>query len=66
MVLGKLPVSRRFTDLDLLYGKDLLRGWGWFGYFLSRLSFLSSFSLSLGDSPRYRLKYCLKGPLSPK
>ena len=27
-------------------------------------TFLSSFSLSLGDA-RYRLKYCLKGPLNP-
>ena len=33
--------------------------------FFSRLSFLISFSLCLGDGP-YRLKYCLKGPLSPK
>ena len=26
-------------------------GWGWFGHFYSHLSFLSSFSLSLGDGP---------------
>ena len=26
-------------------------GWGLFGHFYSRLSFLSSFSLSLGDGP---------------
>ena len=32
--------------------------------FFSHLSFLSSFSLSLGDG-QYRLKYCLKGPLNP-
>ena len=38
---------------------------GLFGHFFSCLSFLFSFSLSLGDG-RYRLKYCLKGPLSPK
>ena len=37
-------------------------GWGCFDIFFSHLSFLSSFSLSL----RYRLKYCLKGPLNPK
>ena len=26
-------------------------GGGWFGHFFSRLSFLSSFSISLGDGP---------------
>ena len=38
---------------------------GLFGHFFSPLSFLSSYSLSLGDGV-YRLKYYLKGPLSPK
>ena len=33
--------------------------------FLSRLSFLFSYYLPLRTA-RYRLKYCLKGPLSPK
>ena len=33
--------------------------------FFSRLSFLFSYSLSLGDGP-IQLQYCLKGPLSPK
>ena len=33
------------------------------GCFVSRLSFVFSLSLSLA---RYRLKYCLKGPLNPK
>ena len=32
----------------------------------SRLSYLSSFSLSLWEAARYRLKKCLKGPLNPK
>ena len=41
-------------------------GWGWFAYFFSRLSFLSSFSRSLWEMVRYRLKYCLKGPLRQK
>ena len=40
-------------------------GEGLFGHFFSLLSFLISFSLSLGNA-RYRLKYCLKGPLNPK
>ena len=34
--------------------------------FFSPLSFLFSFTLSLLETARYRLKYCLKGPLSPK
>ena len=40
-------------------------GWGLFGHFFSLLSFLSSFSLSLGDGPIYT-EILLKGPLSPK
>ena len=36
-----------------------------FGHFFSRLSFLASFS-PLWETARYRLKYFLKGPLSPK
>ena len=44
MVLGKLPVPGRPT---IWIGA----GGGLFGYFYSRLSFLSSFSLSLGDGP---------------
>ena len=40
-------------------------GWGLFGHFFSRLSF-SLLSPSLWETARYRLKYCLKGPLTPK
>ena len=40
-------------------------GWGLFGHFFSRLSFLF-LSPSLWETAQYRLKYCLKGPLSPK
>ena len=55
MGLGKLPVPGRPTNL----GKSRARaycncsrcGWGLFGHFFSRLSFLFSFSLSLGDGP---------------
>ena len=52
-VLGKLPVTGRPTNLD--YGRTRAYcacsrcGWGLFGHFYSPLSFLSSFSLSLGD-----------------
>ena len=39
-------------------------GWGLLGYF--SLVYHSSFlSPSLWETARYRLKYCLKGPLSP-
>ena len=41
-------------------------GWGLFGHFFSHLSLLFSFSLSLWETARYRLKYCLKGPLNPE
>ena len=40
-------------------------GGGLFGHFFSHLSFLF-LSLSLWETARYRLKYCLKGPLNPK
>ena len=38
---------------------------GLFGHFYSPLSILSFFP-SLWETARYRLKYCLKGPLTPK
>ena len=43
-------------------------GWRLFGHFYSHLSFLllSSLSPSLWETARYRLKYCLKGPLNSK
>ena len=55
MVLGKLPVPGRPTIwITVGQGPTALAvgaGWGWFGHFYSHLSFLSSFSLSLGDGP---------------
>ena len=69
MVLGKLPVPGRPTNLDYSRARAYCAcsrcGWGLFGHFFSDLSLLFSFSLSLGAT-RYGLKYCLKGPLSPK
>ena len=55
MVLGKLPVPGRPT-VWITVGQGLTAvavgaGWGLFGHFYSHLSFLSSFSLSLGDGP---------------
>ena len=55
MVLGKLSVSGRPTNLDSSRARAYCAcsrcGWGSFGHFFSRLSFLFSFSLSLGDGP---------------
>ena len=69
MVLGKLPVPGRPTNLDLSRARACCAyrtcEWGLFGQFFSHLSFLSSFSLSFWEAARYRLKYCLKGPLNP-
>ena len=70
MVLGKLPVPGRPTFL-MIVGQGPIAltvgaGGGLFGHFYSPLSFHSSFSLSLWETARYRLKYCLKGLLNPK
>ena len=55
MVLGKLPVPGRPANLDYSGARAYCAcsrcRWGWFGHFLSHLSVLSSFSLSLGDGP---------------
>ena len=55
MVLGKLPVPGRPTIwMTVGQGPIVLAvsaGGGLFGNFYSRLSFLSSFSLSFGDGP---------------
>ena len=54
MVLGKLPAPGRPTVwMTVGQGPIVLAlfGGGLFGHFNSRLAFLSSFSLSLGDGP---------------
>ena len=55
MVVGNLPVPGGLTYLDNSMARNFCTcrrcGRGLFGRFLSHLSFLSSFSLSLGDSP---------------
>ena len=69
MVLGKLPVPGRPTNL----GKSRARaycaysrcGWGCLDIF-SLVYHFSFLSPSLWETARYRLKYCLKGPLNPK
>ena len=55
MVLGKLLVPGRSTIFDFSKARAYCAyngcGWGLFGHFYSRLSFLFPFSLSLGDGP---------------
>ena len=55
MVLDKLLVSGRPTNLDYSRARAFCArrrcGWGLFGQCFSHLSFLSSFSLPLGDGP---------------
>ena len=52
-MLGNLPVPGRPTNLDYSRARACCAcsrcGWGLFGHFFSHLSFLSSFSFSLGD-----------------
>ena len=66
-MLGKLSVPGRPTSLadsrTRAYCACSRCWWGLFGHFFSHLSFLSPF---LWETARYRLKYCLKGPLNPK
>ena len=67
MVLGKLPVPGRPT-VWMIVGQGPIAlavgaGGRLFGHFFSPLFFL--LLLPLGTA-RYRLKYCLKGPLNPK
>ena len=68
-VLGILPVPGRPTIL-ITVGQGLTAlavgaGWGCLDIFILIYPF-SSLSPSLWEVARYRLKYCLKGPLNPK
>ena len=68
MVLGKLPVPGRPT-ISITVGQGptaLAAGAG--GGCLDIFSLVCHFSFltpSLWETTRYRLKYCLKGPLNP-
>ena len=57
MILGKLPVPGRPIIWMIVGQEPILLGvgavLGLFGHFYSPLSFLSSFSRSLGDGPIY-------------
>ena len=68
MVLGKLPVPGRPTSL-MIVGQGLTAlAVGAGGGCLDIFSLVYHFSFltpSLWETARYRLKYCVKGPLSP-
>ena len=68
MVLGKLPVPGRPTFLIVGQGPIALAvgaGGGCLDIFTLLCAF-TSLSPSLWETIRYRLKYCLKGPLNHK
>ena len=68
MVLGKLPVPGRPTIWTTV-GQGpiaLAAGAGGGGLEFLLSSIFSPLSPSLWETARYRLKYCLKGPLNPK
>ena len=68
-VLGKLPVPGHPTNLDYSRARAYCAcrrcGWGLFVHF-SHMYHFSFLFPSLWETARYRLKYCLKGPLSLK
>ena len=66
--MGKLPVPGRPTIL-ITVGQGptaLAVGAGGVVWTFLLSSILSPLSPSLWETARYRLKYCLKGPLNPK
>ena len=71
-MLGKLPVPGRPTILTIVgQGPTALAegaGGGCLDIFtiFTLICIFSSLFPSLWETARYRLKYCLKGPLNPK
>ena len=69
MVLGELPVPGRPTIWMIVGQGPIVLAVGAGGGCLDIFTLLylfSSLSPSLWETARYRLKYCLKGPLNPK
>ena len=69
MVLHKLPVPARPANLVIVGQGPAVLAVGAGGGCLDIFSLVYHFSLlspSVWETTRYRLKYCLKGPLSPK
>ena len=68
MVLGKLPVPGRPTILMIVGQGPIALAVGAGGGCMDIFTLLYPFSPlspSLWETARYRLKYCLKGPLNP-
>ena len=68
-VLGKLPVPGRPTILITVGQGPTALAVGAGGVCLDIFALIYPFSFlspSLWETARYRLKYCLKGPLNPK
>ena len=65
-MLGKLPVPGRPTVLITVGQGPIALAVGAGGGCLDIFTLISSLSPSLWETARYRLKYCLKGPLNPK
>ena len=69
MVLGKLPVLGLLLIWIIVGQGPTVLAVGAGGGYLDIFSFVYHFSFlspSLWETGRYRLKYCLKGPLSPR
>ena len=67
MVLGQLPVPGRPTILITVGQGPIALAVGAGGGGLDIFTLIYPFSsFSLWETARYRLKYCLKGPLNPK
>ena len=67
MVLGKLPVPGRPTILIKVGQGPIALAVGGGGLDIFTLVYpFFPLSPSLWETARYRLKYCLKGPLNPK
>ena len=69
MVLGKLPMPGRPTVLITVGQGPIALAVGAGGGGLDTFTLIYPFSPlspSLWETARYRLKYCLKGPLNPK
>ena len=66
-MLGKLSVPGRPTNLDNSRARAYCAcsrcGWGCLDIF--SLVYLFSFLFPLWETVRYRLQYCLEGPLNP-
>ena len=61
-MLGNISVPGRPTNVD----NSVEIGAGGVLFYIFSLVYLSLFLLPLWKTARYRLKYCLKGPLNPK